>query len=723
MGTPITKPALAILNATGVTLIVDAGGSQFPRVVYWGAELPPMNVVEAAAVVASGLPPVATNSLDAPEPVAIITEPSRGWMGLPGIAGHFDGTGFAPRFEVSDVTVEGQSGMGGTISATAHEPNLHLAVELTIELTPEGLVRTMATLRNESSRTFTLDAMRLSLPVPSIATELLDFAGRHLRERSPQRNRFTQGSHVRTGRRGRTGLDSTPLMIAGQQGFGFQTGEVWGVHTAWSGNHSTFAERDSSGVAVLGGGEELLAGEIRLAPGESYASPSLFGSYGDGLDELSARIHQFVRRMPGRATRPRPVTLNTWEAVYFDQDLRGLADLADLAASVGVERFVLDDGWFGGRRDDTTSLGDWQVSAEIWPQGLGPLVDHVRSLGMEFGLWFEPEMISPDSDIARLHPEWIMSSGHRMPVSFRNQQVIDLANPDAYAYVLFAISNLVAEHSIDYIKWDHNRDLVDAGHPGSGRAGVHDQTVAVYRLIDELKGRHPGLEIESCSSGGGRVDLAILEHTDRVWASDCIDPLERQHIQRWTGMIVPPEMIGEHVGAARSHTTGRVNTLAFRAATAFFGHFGIEWDLRTAGEDELSELRQWVSLHKDLRGRLHNATVVHGDHGDTAIWITGSVTADRSWGMFAVTAIKTSELEFPGRVCFPGLDDDRRYRVSPVSLGNEPPVRSPLWIGEELVMTGATLRRVGVQSPALRPESSALFIVEAVGEPDPQVSR
>src|SRR6266542_1136250 len=246
-------------------------------------------------------------------------------------------------------------------------------------------------------------------------------------------------------------------------------------------------------------------------------------------------------------------------------------------ATCGVERFVLDDGWFRHRRDDTAGLGDWYVDETVWPHGLEPLIGHVRSLGMEFGLWVEPEMVNPDSDLYRAHPDWILSAGGRLPPTCRHQQVLDLANPGAYGYVRARLDALLSENDIAYLKWDHNRDLVDAGH--QGRPGVHAQTLAVYRLLDELRAAHPGVEVESCSSGGARVDLGILERTDRVWASDCNDALERQTIQRWTGLFLPPELIGTHVGPPRAHTTGRVHDLSFRAATALFGHAGIEWDV------------------------------------------------------------------------------------------------------------------------------------------------
>ena len=312
-----------------------------------------------------------------------------------------------------------------------------------------------------------------------------------------------------------------------------------------------------------------------LGTGEEYATPWLYAVWSDrGLDGLSAALHAWQRARPGHPASPRPVVLNTWEAVYFDHGLERLTGLADTAAELGVERFVLDDGWFRGRRDDSAGLGDWYVDEDVWPDGLAPLIEHVRGRGMEFGLWVEPEMVNADSDLFRAHPDWVLGVPGRLPPEWRRQQVLDLANPDCFAYLLERLDALLGEYDIAFLKWDHNRDLVEAR--------VHAQTLAVYRLLDELRARHPGVEIESCASGGGRVDLGILERTDRVWASDSNDALERQAIQRWTGLLLAPELVGAHVGPPRAHTTGRTHDLSFRVATALFGHFGFEWDVSAA---------------------------------------------------------------------------------------------------------------------------------------------
>ena len=295
-----------------------------------------------------------------------------------------------------------------------------------------------------------------------------------------------------------------------------------------------------------------------------------------------------------------------WEAVWFDHDLPRLREIADRAARVGIERFVLDDGWFHGRRDDTAGLGDWWVDHDVWPEGLTPIAEHVRALGMQFGLWFEPEMVNPDSELYRAHPDWILATGARVPQLHRSQLVLDLSRPEVWQHVHDHVHQVLLSAPVDYVKWDHNRELLDAGSAVRGGASAaRDQTLAFYRMLDSLRELHPDIDWESCASGGGRIDLGVLERTQRVWTSDMTDALARQHIQRWTAQLVAPEYLGAHVSSPVAHQSGRTLALDFRAATAMFGAFGVEWDLSTASEEELSALAEWVDLHKRFRPLLH----------------------------------------------------------------------------------------------------------------------
>jgi len=701
---------LAHLRGGGVSLVLSTRGDGLPRVLHWGAEL--HGSLDALPVLLA--PPRAHSALDHPVFPGLVPEYSAGFAGRPGLevmrAGR--GVSWSPALREADVHLHGD----GSATVTASDPDLGLELRSELVLAESGLLGVRHTVTNTAAEALWVLALNSALPVPPRAVEVLDLTGRSFRERSPQRRPFHDGAVARESRRGRTGHDASLIMAAGTGGFGFETGEVWAVHVAWSGDHLTYAERLPEGHAVIGGGELLGPGEIALEPGESYTSPQVLASWSDsGLNAVAARWHEWMRTRPSHPAAPRPVVLNTWEAVYFNHDLTTLRQLAASAAAIGVERFVLDDGWFRGRRDDLRALGDWSVDADLWPSGLHPLADYVRDLGMEFGLWVEPEMINPDSDLARSHPDWVLRGRHELPAPWRHQQVLDLAQPEAYEHVRDALFALLDEYDIAFLKWDHNRDLIDVAH--RGRPAVHGQTLAFYRLLDELHDAYPRLEIESCASGGARVDLEVLQRTQRVWGSDCNDPLERVMIQRWTGVLVPPELIGSHVSGPTSHTTGRTQTLSFRAVTALFGHFGIEWDLTRISETERDELAEWIEIYKEHRALLHNGRVVVADEPDPAMSVHGVVAPDRSAALYAVTALTTSKRAVPAPVRLPGLDPVRTYRLE--RLGPAPSYGSISagWLGDGHVeASGLLLSRVGAALPVLRPETALLLRAVVVSE-------
>jgi alpha-galactosidase len=739
------------LRSEGVSLVLDVTSGQLPAIVHWGADLGTLDQADAAALIISTIDPGGANVVDEPVRLAMLPEHWTGWVGRPGLSGSRGGRDWSPKFTATKVRVDGtpvtmtddtaamiNSGPA-SVEVDAVDEVAELALCITIEMTAGGLIRARAKVINNGLDPYAVNDCVIAFPLPQIAREILDFAGHWCKERVPQRQPLGVGTHLREGRKGRTGPDAATLLHVGVPGFSFADGEIWAVHTAWSGNHTHYAERVFTGIQVIGGGELLLPGEVMLQANQAYLTPWIYGSYGQGLDAVAGRFHRFLRARETHPSPIRPVTLNVWEAVYFDHDLDHLVDLADRAAAVGVERYVLDDGWFGGRRNDHAGLGDWTVSPEVWPHGLHPLVDKVTGLGMEFGLWFEPEMINMNSGVAREHPEWIMSTGNRLPVESRHQQVINLGIPECYAHIRDAIFDILAEYKISYIKWDHNRDLIDAGTAPDGRPGVHEQTLAFYRLVDEIKAAHPGLEIETCSSGGARVDLGVLERTDRVWVSDCIDPLERQQMNRWTAQLLPLELLGSHIASPRSHSTGRRHDLSFRAATAIFGHLGIEWDLTTATPEDLLELREWVSFYKANRTLLNGGDLIRLDIADPTLLAYGVIAPDRSSAIYTVASVGRSEVMLPGRLRFPGLDPQRRYRIRPIVVGRPPAGLNPApWWGATkvafdpsgerhsigwglpadggpgLILSGATLASAGVMAADMHPEHAILYRAAAL---------
>lgn len=705
------------LRAGGTSVVVNCPGLSLAEVLYWGADLGPLTPTALAVWAKTGVG-VVSGCADIPPRLSLVPTQAEGWLGTPGLVGSRAGFGQFSAFLPVGVEVLASDGVGGAPSELrirAHDDEADLDLTIDLHLAPSGLLRARAELTNRGEDGYAVDSLLLALPVPAAETQVIDQSGHHLRERAIAFHEFTPGAHEQAVRVARAHAASTVHGTCAP-GTGWNRGSVHYVHVAWSGNIRTIAERNVVGQNALIGGEVLLPGEIVLARGESYATPWLIATWGDGLDAAAARIHGYLRSRPNHPATPRPVTFNAWEAVYFDHSLDRLLQLVDIAAEVGAERFVLDDGWYGARRDDTAGLGDWVVSEEAWPDGLTPLAEAVHAHGMEFGLWFEPEMINLDSEAAHAHPEWILSPRTHRPQKARGQHVLDLTNPAAFAHVLGQMRRVLADTRVDFIKWDYNRDVYEAVSPMTGRPAYHAQTVATYRLMSTILAEHPGLEIESCAGGGGRIDLGIMELAVRVWASDCIDPIERQQIEAGTSLVLPPELVGSHVASTESQTTGRILNLTARASTAMFGHMGVEWNLLEASEQERTDLASWIALHKELRPLLHTGRVVHLDHPDAGWSIHGVVAGDRQEAVFSLMRVATSPVRPGPAAVLPGLDPDADYRLVqlrpegvPSPVGYEPHApESWAWWNDGVTLPGRVLSEVGLRFPDLMPERAIL---------------
>lgn len=706
--------AWSTLRRDGVGVVVAHPEQGLPMVLHWGADLGDLTEDDLAALDAVTSRQTAPGTLDAAWRLNLVPQEADGWAGRPGLLVTTDGRPLYPRWVVTSVERKESA-----LEVTARDGGQGLTLRTVIEIAHGGVVRLTHALTNDGPGTVDVVWLEATLPVPKTASHLTQFSGRWSREKTPVTVPMPVGSTAREARRGRGGFDSPWVTLATSGAPRNRTGEVWAVHLGWSADVTYRTDHISEHVTLIGAGELVRPGEIRLAPGETYTTPVAYFAYSaTGLDGVSERFHSWLRARQQHPVTPRPLVLNTWEAVYFDHSPAKLERLARKAAEVGVERFVLDDGWFHDRRGDSAGLGDWVVDRTVWPDGLGPLADLVHGLGMEFGLWFEPEMVNLDSDLARAHPEWILSNPAAVPspdgLSFRTQYVLDLANPLAWEHVRSQMSALVTELGIDFIKWDHNRDLAEAVH--DGHPGTHEQTLATYALIDRLKEDHPGLEIESCSSGGGRTDLGILQHTDRVWASDSNDPVERQDIQRWTELVLPPELVGAHVGPSPTHSSGRATDLSYRVATALQGHAGFEWDILLCTEDETATITAYAELYKELRGLVHTGTVVHADTADPALRVTGFVAPDRSAGVWTVATVASLTEALTERVRLDGLDPERHYQVR---VREEAGTAlwgwiTPAWLGKEpVVVSGRVLTQVGLQLPTLWPMQALILHVTA----------
>ena len=691
-------------------LLVVETRTGVPEIVYFGS---------AFAGGAGGLESLRERSvpnaaLDVEAPATMLPEEGQGWPGLPGLTGRADdGSGWSPRATLVD-----EERVDGRLVVRARDEVAGLLLISEVELDEFGVLRCRATVRNEGPQDWVAERIALTVPVPHRLATVRVPEGRWVHEFHHVDLPLRVGATEIANRRGRTSHDRPPTLFAGTAGFTNQTGEVWGLHLGWSGNAATRAEVLTDGRRILQLGELFQGDEGRIESGAELTTPWLYVATSDaGVDGVSQAFHRHLRARPGHTppSGSRPIHLNTWEAVYFDHDLDTLKRLADRAAEVGAERYVLDDGWFHGRRHDRAGLGDWWVDATVWPDGLAPLIEHVTGLGLEFGIWVEPEMVNPDSDLHREHPEWAMQVPGHDPITGRNQLVLDLTRPEVFERILGHLDRLLADHDVSYVKWDMNRDLTQAG--SGPRAAARAQTLANWALIDELRRRHPTVTIESCSSGGGRADFGVLERTDRVWTSDSNDALERQRIQSGFLRVFPPELMGAHVGPGQSHTSGRRHGLGFRATTAMFASFGIEWNLLDATDREREQLAEIIEIHKRHRELIHTGTVWQPDVDDPAQHALLFVSQDRTEALLSIAQLEIARYSVPSPIRLPGLVPDCRYRVEMQLLGDSKvglAIAQPEWTRSGLTdMSGAMLEAVGIQPPALDPESAIVVHLSA----------
>jgi len=705
----VTSKRILELSSDGVSFIVDVSNGT-PEIVHWGEALEELaDSIEFSKASSQAAPHA---DIDNPLRTGFWRESSRGFFGQPALQGHREGSHWSPMFEISQV----EHG-ANHISISCLDSAAELEVTVQFEMDSYGVLTVNQSVKNLGAGVFDVIGLDSFIPLPDRATKSLDFTGRWVNERQPQSRQIQVGTWVRESREGRTGHDNTIIELAMDSSADFQNGEVWALGLAWSGNSRHFIEHLPTGRKSIGAGELLLPGEVRLARGQSYDTPPVIATYSmDGIDGISDRLYRMLRARPMHPTnlRPRPLTLNVWEAVYFDHNIEKITQLADVAQEVGVERFVLDDGWFGSRRNDKSGLGDWVVSKDAWPDGLKPLSEMLQARNIELGLWFEGEMLNPDSDLFRNHPDWVLAVGDRLAPEARNQQVLNLAHPDAYHHILEQVSAVLKSCKISYIKWDHNRALVDPGY--LGKAVVRQQTQAIYRLFDELKVRFPALEIESCASGGGRIDLGMAAHVDRFWTSDSNDALDRQHIQRYTQIAIPPELLGSHIGPTKSHTTQRVHDISFRAITALFGHAGIEWDITQASPAEVEKLKNWATYYKQNRNLIHSGRIVRSSLENQSSYLHGVVSQDKSKAIFAYVVLMSLRESKPSSMLFSGLDPKKLYEVKVVTPAGEPKYlqkSGPDWV-EGVQISGAALRSMGLYPPILPPESAIILEISEV---------
>ncbi|MEM9500997.1 MAG: alpha-galactosidase [Pseudomonadota bacterium] len=703
------------LRAGGTLIAVEATKGMRPIVLYAGPDLPGAEARDLALLATRQHAP---GSASVPLRGSILNEIGTGISGPSGLIAHRAGQDWAIDLRIERV----ESFDANAIAIYCRDTNVAVASCHTLSIDPDTGVMTGSTsIENLGDDMLEVDwCTALCLPLDQRLDRVLSFTGRWSGEFEIEHIDAFKGSIVRENKAGRTSHDAFPGGFVVAANTTETNGPAVGYHLAWSGNHRLRIDRHSDGRSLVQMGEMTFPGEIRLGSGENYRSPDFIAAWSnEGLNGVSHKFHDHLRGSimdPRSLTRPRPVHYNTWEAVYFNHDENTLIELAEAASAVGAERFVLDDGWFGSRRHDGAGLGDWWVSDEVYPNGLHPIVDKVKALGMEFGLWFEPEMVNPDSDLYRAHPDWVLQAAGVEAVPFRGQLTLDLTKSEVFDYLFDKITKLVSTYGIAYIKWDMNRDT---NHPSSsGRGAMHRQTLAVYRLFEQLRRAHPELEIESCSSGGGRADFGIMRHADRIWTSDNNDARQRQAIQRGATHFLPLRVLGSHIGPKRCHVTGREFSMAFRVASAVFGHMGMELDLRDESEADLDVLKAGIALYKEHRELIHTGQFLRLSSPPHANLI-GCVSDDRREGLFSYAKLDPELATLPARIHFEGLDPKAHYRLRMIWPQQNPSISSPSIVdaadlmGDGRTFAGAALMGHGVQPPLAFPDTCLFYHLKA----------
>jgi len=667
-------------------LEMDEGGAPLWR--YWGPAIadhvsPPKPL--------RALRSTPSFSLDADQPLSLFPTFGLGWFHQSALLAHRGGQDFAQAFTHCAVE-ETSPGREAVVRLT--DPKALIAVTIALRMDDDALT-IVTTLTNAGAEPLEVQWLAAGVvPLSAEAASVRSYGGRHLSEFHPQVDALGRSLWRRENRRGLTSHDNFPGAVVATSAATAHSGLAYGAQLAWSGNHVQTIEQIDDGRFQWQMGEWLAPGEVRLAPGGSITTPEMVVAASDeGLNGVAAAFHGAARARlawPGGAMRPRPVSFNTWEGNYFDHDFASLTSQADLAAALGMERFVLDDGWFRGRDNDRAGLGDWTADAVKYPEGLGPLVDHVRGLGLEFGLWVEPEMVNPDSDLYRRHPEWALQLADRPIITGRNQLVLDMSLAEVRDYLFDHLDRLLRAHPIAYLKWDHNRDLTAAG--SHGLPAYRAQVLGAYALFGALRRAHPGVEIEACAGGGGRIDLGVLAHTHRFWTSDCIDARARIGIQRGFLQFMPPEVMGAHVGTSPAHTTSRRQGMNFRAAVALGGHLGVELDPRRLDETARQTLARWIDLYKQWRGLLHGGRVWLGEAADGLLW-QAQGRDDASEILLCVFRLDPQVLRHAAAVTLPMVDRSAAYRATPLYP------EGPAWDvdGEWLARVGLTTPRMGAE--------------------------
>lgn len=518
-----------------------------------------------------------------------------------------------------------------------------------------------------------LSAMSVCVDLPDKDYEMIDLAGVWARERHVRRHKLDYGIQSIYSMRGCSSYQFNPFLALARENADEFQGQVYGFSLVYSGNFLAQTEVDNYDTARVLMGIHPNGFKWTLGKGESFQTPEMVMVYSEaGLNGMSQTFHKLYRTRLARGTwrdKVRPILINSWEAFYFDFDAPKLLGLADAAADLGMELFVLDDGWFGKRDDSTSSLGDWYPNEEKLKGTLKELAEKINAKGLKFGLWIEPEMTNKDSDLYRAHPDWLLAEQGKRICHSRTQYVLDFSKKEVREYIGDMLENLLAEVPVSYIKWDMNRTFSEVFSNGNDREYqgkvCHKYILGVYELYERLTSRFPHVLFESCASGGARFDPGMLYYAPQGWTSDDTDAIERLKIQYGTSMVYPVSCMGSHVSASPNHQTNRVTPLETRADVAYFGTFGYELDLLKLGEEDKAEIRRQIAFMKEKRDLIQKGTFYRLKspfEGNETAWMI--VSEDQKKALVGYYRVMQPVNVGFKRLKLKGLKEDTCYKVS-----------------------------------------------------------
>ena len=625
------------------------------------------------------------------------------------------------RLEILPSTFDDEGDRSEVLTITLKDDVIGLVVKLNYTVFPKQnvIVRNVEFINEGEDELKLLKAMSLQLDLPDDEFDFIHFSGAWLRERQLYRTALRPGLQSIDSLRYSSSPQNNPFFMLSRKNTTEESGEVYGFNLIYSGNFQNSVEVDHFSTTRVLVGLNPVEFEYLLEPKMSFMTPEAVMSYSaQGINALSQQLANFYQDHlvnPHFAKRPRPIVLNSWETMYFNLTTDKVLELARCGQQLGIELFVLDDGWFGHREGDDSSLGDWTTDYRRIPKGVSYIADEIHKMGMQFGLWFEPEMISIDSELYRTHPEWMICTPHRKPSVGRHQYVLDFTNQEVIDYLFDAISSIIQETKLEYIKWDYNRHITDAYTATLSAAKQmefgHRYILGVYQLLERLTKAYPEVLFESCSSGGGRFDLGMMYYAPQAWTSDDTDPIERLMIQHGTSYGYSLSMMSAHVSASPNEQSGRRTSLDTRAAVAYFGVFGYELDVTALDAEEAEKVKEQIRFYKKYRdvfqyGNFYRIRSPFED--DVVDWQV--VSSDKSTAILLHTSL-ISHLN-PGYsvVKFCGLDEDKRYTIA--GMDEE-------FFGDELMNAGVKIVPEGAENgPVIStPEyQSHLLIVEEIKE-------